>query len=182
MSPTPDRGECAAEPEAAYSYPGPTWEFLGGRVRIGPRAERRALIPHAATFVALTVLLVGMRILTPSHDYVGTHQQLGFPPCSFRAVFGLPCPGCGGTTSVCFMAHGHLRDALFASVFGTAVFFGIAATWLATGFSLITRYPVALALEGRDAARAVAYSVALMLASWVLKIALTLLYPPGIPR
>lgn len=171
-----------ADPAVQHGHEPPTWEFLGGRVRVGPRTDRRRLVPHAAAFLALTVLLIGMRLLTPSHDYVGTHQQLGFPPCSFRAVFGLPCPGCGGTTSVCFMAHGHLRDALFASVFGTAVFLGIAAVWLATGFALVTRYPIALMLEGRDAARAVAYSVALMLASWVLKIALTLMYPPGIPR
>jgi hypothetical protein len=157
------------------------WRLMGGRVLIGPRAGWRKLAPHAAALVALTVLLGGLSLLTPSPDHVGTHQQLGFPPCSFRAVLGLPCPGCGGTTSVCYMLHGRVGDALIASIFGTAVFLALAVVWLTSAFALVARMPVSLSLEGRDAARVVAYSVALMLVSWVVKIALTLLHPPGVP-
>ncbi len=155
--------------------------LLAGRLRIGPPVGWRELMPFAATLLSLSVVLGGMALLKPSRDYVGTHQQLGFPPCSFRAVFGLPCPGCGGTTSVAFMVHGHPVDALKSNLFGSAVFLVIAATWLGCLFSVVTRRPIALLLEGRDAARVVAYAIALMLVSWVVKIALTLLYPPGIP-
>jgi hypothetical protein len=155
--------------------------LLGGRIRWGPKTSLRGLGSYFAIFVVLTVLLGGLSLLAPSPDHVGTHQQLGFPPCSFRAIFGLPCPGCGGTTSVCYMLHGDIRNALISSIFGTAVFLGLAATWLACFISLATRMPIVLSLEGKDAARLVAYSVALMLVSWVVKIADSLVHPPGLP-
>ena len=28
-----------------------------------------------------------------------THRQLGLPACTFREVFGVPCPSCGGDMS-----------------------------------------------------------------------------------
>ncbi len=37
--------------------------------------------------------------LEPDPRGFGTHQRLGFPPCSFRVWFDIPCPSCGGTTS-----------------------------------------------------------------------------------
>lgn len=36
----------------------------------------------------------------------GTHQQFGFPPCTFQTVFGVPCPSCGGTTCVAYFVRG----------------------------------------------------------------------------
>lgn len=36
----------------------------------------------------------------------GTHQQFGLPPCSFRQILGIPCPSCGGTTSVAHFVRG----------------------------------------------------------------------------
>lgn len=155
--------------------------FLAGRIRLGGRRPLRELSGYAATFFCLCVLFAGMGLLKPSHDHVGTHQQLGFPPCSFRAIFGLPCPGCGGTTAVCWMVHGRPDEALRSSIFGTAVFLGLAAVWAACGLSLILRRPVRLVLEGPDAARVIAYAVVLMLASWVVKIVDSLAHPPGMP-
>ncbi|WP_217647062.1 DUF2752 domain-containing protein [Planctomicrobium piriforme] len=44
--------------------------------------------------------------LTPDDRGFGTHQQLGFPPCSFQVIFGIPCPSCGGTTSFAHFVRG----------------------------------------------------------------------------
>lgn len=36
----------------------------------------------------------------------GTHRQLGLPACTLQSLAGLPCPGCGMTTSVSLFVHG----------------------------------------------------------------------------
>ena len=36
----------------------------------------------------------------PDSRGFGTHQRFGLPPCTFKMMFGIPCPSCGGTTSV----------------------------------------------------------------------------------
>lgn len=51
--------------------------------------------------------LVAMRlVLTPDPDGFGTHEQLGLLPCSAPRWFGIPCPGCGVTTSVTWFVQG----------------------------------------------------------------------------
>lgn len=37
--------------------------------------------------------------LRPAPSGLGTHHQLGLPPCSFRVLLGMRCPACGMTTS-----------------------------------------------------------------------------------
>ncbi|RMG03430.1 MAG: DUF2752 domain-containing protein, partial [Planctomycetota bacterium] len=49
--------------------------------------------------VGLAGLLVIAAVLRPSPTGLGTHQQLGLPPCTFRAMFGSRCPTCGMTTA-----------------------------------------------------------------------------------
>ena len=62
-------------------------------------------------------ILVGAGVLQ-----VGLHL-LGLPgwACPFKAVFGIPCPGCGLTVATDELLHGHVLDSLhthaFASVF-----------------------------------------------------------------
>ena len=41
--------------------------------------------------------------------------------CPFRALTGLPCPFCGGTTAACRLGHGDIRGALAASPLGVAL-------------------------------------------------------------
>ncbi len=53
----------------------------------------------------ITLLLVASR-LVPSSAGLGTHQQLGLPPCSMRVIFGLRCPSCGMTTSWAYFMNG----------------------------------------------------------------------------
>jgi hypothetical protein len=48
-----------------------------------------------------------------------THMQMGLPPCTFRAVTGLPCPSCGMTTSFALFVRGDLLNSLRANCAGT---------------------------------------------------------------
>lgn len=62
------------------------------------------------------------RRLTPSPGGLGTHRQLGLPPCLFLRLTGVPCPCCGLTTSFAHAARLHFIEALIAQPFGLVVF------------------------------------------------------------
>jgi hypothetical protein len=49
--------------------------------------------------------------------------------CPFRALTGLPCPFCGGTTAACRLGHGDLRGAVAASPLGV----GLLLAWPLVG-------------------------------------------------
>ena len=50
--------------------------------------------------------------------------------CAFRALTGLPCPGCGLTRSFVATAHGELQEAFAFHLFGPFLFLGCAAAGL----------------------------------------------------
>tara|TARA_B100001750_G_C15290764_1_gene487184 strand:+ start:225 stop:683 length:459 start_codon:yes stop_codon:yes gene_type:complete len=61
----------------------------------------------------LVLVLVGLVLLAvwlmawwldPDMRGYGTHEQLGFPPCSFLQLTGYPCPSCGMTTAFSYLA------------------------------------------------------------------------------
>ena len=56
--------------------------------------------------------------VNPDPRGFGTHQQFGFPPCSFRQIFGIPCPSCGGTTSVAHFVRGQWIRSMESNVAG----------------------------------------------------------------
>jgi hypothetical protein len=57
-------------------------------------------------------------MLTPNPRGFGTHESLGLPPCTFRMLFGIPCPSCGMTTSFSNLTHGNLTAAIRANAGG----------------------------------------------------------------
>jgi uncharacterized protein DUF2752 len=75
----------------------------------------------AVTFVsALTIVIA--RLLHPSPRGVGTHEQLGLPPCPFLLLTGIPCPSCGLTTSFAFAAKLDFLSSLTIQPFGLIAF------------------------------------------------------------
>jgi hypothetical protein len=59
--------------------------------------------------------------LEPDPRGYGTHQSLGLPPCTFRMLFGIPCPSCGMTTSFSHLMHGNVSQAIRASASGVVL-------------------------------------------------------------
>ena len=75
-----------------------------------------------ALLVAASLALVGGFViayrLEPDPRGFGTHERLGLPPCTIRAVFGIPCPSCGMTTCFANITKGRWREAARANVAG----------------------------------------------------------------
>lgn len=70
--------------------------------------------------------------LQPDARGLGTHQQLGLPPCSMRVLWDVRCPSCGMTTAWANVYRGQMGAALQANVGGTllAIVAGLAVPWL----------------------------------------------------
>lgn len=77
----------------------------------------------------LGVLLCVAAVLKPNVRGRGTHEQLGFPPCSIVTLFGVPCPSCGMTTSWANLVRGRVIAAWKANAGGTLL--AMAAIWAA---------------------------------------------------
>jgi hypothetical protein len=89
---------------------------------ISPRTRCLAVLVG----VGLLAILVLANRLRPDPRGLGTHQQLGLPPCSLWVVTGVRCPACGMTTSWAYATRGQLRDALRTHVGGTILAFATA--------------------------------------------------------
>jgi len=120
---------------------------------------------------ALPVVLVLLRRFTvPDPSGLATHEQLGLAPCRFRALFGVPCPGCGVTTAVSHLSHGHPLLALEAQPLGFVI--GVLALLL----PLVATLRVVRGADlGADVARAArprlaVVAAALVLAAWAYQL------------
>ncbi len=80
--------------------------------QLGSRRDRIAYLIAAGLGI---VVLVTARLLNPAASGVGTHEQLGLPPCSFHAMTGHGCAGCGLTTSFAHIARGQIGAAIDAN-------------------------------------------------------------------
>lgn len=74
-----------------------------------------------AAAVALVAGFAVAASLSPDPSSMGTHRQLGLPPCSIRVWLGLPCPSCGLTTSLSNLMHGRFAAAWTGQPVGVAV-------------------------------------------------------------
>ena len=74
-----------------------------------PTATTRMVLRLTFALVALVplTLLIVAGTLKPAEQGLGTHQQLGLPPCSLRVLAGIRCPACGMTTSWSYFARGN---------------------------------------------------------------------------
>lgn len=57
-------------------------------------------------------------MLTPDPRGYGTHRGLGLPPCTIRALYDIPCPSCGMTTSFSNFVRGRFVASVRANVAG----------------------------------------------------------------
>ncbi|MFH1549427.1 MAG: DUF2752 domain-containing protein [Planctomycetota bacterium] len=131
--------------------------------------------------IAFTVLIlcagtiVVAACLTPAPNGYGTHTRLHLPPCAFRETTGLPCPSCGLTTSMAYMARFQFGRAFFANPFGCVGFPVVVFIGILGAFSLVSGASFSRIME-RFFGLKVLYGLALLLIlSWGFTLLTTLL-------
>ena len=100
------------------------------------------MLALSVALTCLTVLIVAA-LATPNPSGVGTHASaLRLQPCHFLASTGLPCPGCGMTTSFAWFARGNVAASVFVQPMGTALAVLAAATVWVGLYMAVTGRPV----------------------------------------
>ncbi|HVX63121.1 MAG TPA: DUF2752 domain-containing protein [Pirellulales bacterium] len=75
------------------------------------RLSLRLRLFLAAASVCWLAPLATAACLQPNPEGMGTHQQLGLPPCTFVWLFRTRCPSCGMTTSWAHAVRGQWLSA-----------------------------------------------------------------------
>jgi hypothetical protein len=119
--------------------------------------------------VALSVLVTA-RWLEPDPTGVGTHVQLGLPPCAFLYFTKLPCPTCGLTTSFAHMARLQVTQAFQAHWLGPPLFALTAVTVALCAWGCAAGMTIANAIERLRLARLVAIIAAAAVIVWVVRL------------
>ena len=122
--------------------------------------------------MALTVLLVAAHLVPDGRGY-GTHEGLGMAPCGFYQQYGIPCAGCGMTTSFAYAVRGRLIAAFIAQPFGLILCLGTAAAFWSAIYVAATGRPAYLLLRFVPGRVHAVLWPSLTLAAWAWKIALS---------
>ncbi len=131
------------------------------------RAERA--MAAGAGGGALAILLLAAT-LTPSDSGLGTHQQLGLPPCTWPFAFGMPCPACGMTTAFAHAVRGDLLSSFLAQPFGALLALATAMVAVTGLFAACTGTRVFSILAPLASRRIFFVGVVALLAAWGYKI------------
>jgi Protein of unknown function (DUF2752) len=134
------------------------------------RFTRNDALGYGGIATVAVVTLAVARWLTPSPTGVGTHQQLGLPPCTFLHWTGFPCPSCGLTTCFAYAAHGRFIAAFIAQPFGLLLFLLTVLAVPAALLCLRRRIPWSAVIYARLTNRAMRVLLVLYLLSWGYKI------------
>ena len=109
-------------PNTTGVKPGATLHPLGPIVyRVAARRPAAARAVAVVVFAGCVALLSAAVWLTPDTRGLGTHEQLGHPPCTVVLLTGYPCPTCGMTTAFAHTVRGELLSAFRAQPAGLAM-------------------------------------------------------------
>ncbi len=127
---------------------------------------------NLSLFLGLFSLLVIPYYLTPSPTGIGTHEQLGLPPCPLYFLFNIKCPTCGLTTSFTHMAHGHFQKALECHLMGPLFY---VMTIAMAGLFFVASFKPTI-LNHFLVSRKIRFMIDVILTSWILAWVVNLLH------
>lgn len=145
-SPPPAEGHASPVAETPSIAGAGAAATMGASGRIGGVLEPKVGIGSRVMWFVLFAIPLAVMItaagLTADAAGHGTHTQLGLPPCGFLVITGLPCPGCGLTTSFTNMIHGNFVEAARANPFGVLLFLVSFATIPVAAVGFVRGLPV----------------------------------------
>jgi len=121
------------------------------------------------SMAALAVLVVAVA-LPPSAAGVGTHRQMGFPPCAFMMATGLPCPTCGMTTSFSHFVRGNWLASFYVQPMGFVLAILTGTVFWAGIYIALTGRPIHRLLRQLPMVGLVCLFMGLGIAAWGWKI------------
>ena len=136
------------------------------------------LVPLAG----LALIAIFAFVVEPDARGFGTHEKLGLPSCKMMDWFGVPCPGCGVTTSVALASRGRFLESIRNQPFGLVVVLGIlvATVWAIRGHARGRNlYEDLVAIRIKPWAIGLGSALA---AAWIYKLALVFGALPWSPR
>jgi hypothetical protein len=136
------------------------------------------LLSAAIAAACLAVLIIAA-VLVPSPTGVGTHTAMGLQPCQFLARTGLPCPGCGMTTSFSWFARGNIEASLYVQPMGMVLAILCAATFWAAAYVAVSAKPVHRLAERIPPRYYLWYLPSLAIMAWAWKIWLRVHHADG---
>lgn len=148
---------------------GPDWP---GDLASPPRRSGAHLL-ILGLILSLVASMVLLAVATePDPRGFGTHEQLGLSPCRMMEYTGVPCPGCGVTTSVTLAAQGRPLDSFLVQPLGLlcALALPLLAVWAVRGHRRGDDLYDVIARRKKPWVRASLVIVAL---AWVYKIAVS---------
>jgi hypothetical protein len=128
------------------------------------RAKYLTVIIISAITIAIS------RFLEPSVRGVGTHEQLGLPPCPFFITTGFPCPGCGLTTSFAHAARLNFYEAFVTQPFGLLLFVILSLSIPLSFILLCRRIKLSQVLAPRVISKLTYSLILVCVISWIYKI------------
>ncbi len=151
--------------------PGATLHPLGPMVyRVAARSPAAARAAAAVVLACCVALLAAAVWLSPSGAGIGTHEQLGFPPCTMVMMTGYPCPTCGMTTAFSHTVRGHLIAAFHAQPAGLAFALAVVAAGVLALSTLLTAKVWSVNWYRVPPARVVLIVVLLVAGGWGYKL------------
>ncbi len=133
-----------------------------------------ARMAGAVVLAACFFLFVVASRLEPAVSGIGTHEQMGLPPCGMAMLWGVPCPTCGMTTAFAYAARGRLSSAFHAQPAGLALVISVAVTAVAAGATLVTGRTYRVNWYRLSPAGVGFGAMGVLLAGWAYKIMITL--------
>jgi hypothetical protein len=124
--------------------------------------------------VVIAVFVVAARV-HPDGYSMGSHQQLGLPPCAFVLMTGLPCPTCGMTTAYAYTIRGRVGSALHAQAAGFVLALGTLAAGGFAAWAVVSGRRPSVNWYRLDPLKLVWIGTGLFVAAWAVKIVLCLL-------
>lgn len=157
-----------SDPESSAAEP-PDWP--GDLTSPPHRSGAHVLVLGLILSLLASMILLALATEPDSRGF-GTHEQLGLSPCRMMEFTGVPCPGCGVTTSVTLAAQGRPIDSFLVQPLGLLC---------ALALPLLAIWAVRVHRRGDDLYEVIAsrkrpwvrVSLALVALAWIYKIAIS---------